>query len=375
MKFKEEWKEFGNTGYFVSNTGYVMTPKKVITKGRLRKDGYYDVGISGKLYLVHRLVATLFLENYNNFPIINHKDENKGNNRVDNLEWCTYRYNIMYGEGYLVRKSKMKGSSNPNYNNKWSDEQKKKASENKRKKIEELFLKPMTFKRFYDICKEGRAKKDEYVAEYSGIKIGTNRGFYFKKKCELIEGELMKTTTGSAGCDLKSLNDIIIEPRGNCVIETGVKIKLHKDFELQVRGRSGLNFNENLIVPTGTIDSDYDGYIKVKMYNLSDEMKVIKKGQRIAQVILNQVHNINNADVVDCERGIAGFGSSDKRLIKKTSLFEKPRRKNELKYHLSRLGLEFNDDFLKYEGARDKRGRKMYVLDLEKIEGKYGKKI
>lgn len=369
---REEWKEFENTGYFVSNMGYVMTPKKIITKGRIRKDGYYDVGICGKMYLVHRLVAILFLQNYNNLPIINHKDENKGNNRVYNLEWCTYRYNIMYGKGYLVRKEKLKGSDNPNYNNKWSDEQKKRASEIKRKDLDELFSKPTTLKRFYDICKEGRANKEEYIGEYSGKKIGSNRGFYFKKKCELIEGELIKTTTGSAGYDLKSLNDIIIEPRSNCVIETGVKVKLHKDFELQVRGRSGLNFNEDLIVPTGTIDSDYSGYIKVKMYNLSDEVKIIKKGQRVAQVILNQVHNISNANIIDCERGIAGFGSSDKRLIEKTSLFEKPRRKSELKYHLNRMGLEFDDDFLKYEGVRDKKGRKMYILDKNKIQDKYG---
>lgn len=90
------------------------------------------------------------------------------------------------------------------------------------------------------------------------------------------------------------------------------------------------------------------------------------------QVILNQVHNISNANIIDCERGIAGFGSSDKRFIEKTSLFEKPRRKSELKYHLNRMGLEFDDAFLKYEGVRDKKGRKMYILDKNKIQDKYG---
>lgn len=46
---------------------------------------------------VHRIVAMAFLDNPNNYPIINHKDENPSNNHVDNLEWCTYKYNTNYG--------------------------------------------------------------------------------------------------------------------------------------------------------------------------------------------------------------------------------------------------------------------------------------
>lgn len=55
-----------------------------------------DEGISKRI-LVHRLVALAFIPNPNNYPIINHKDENKRNNNVDNLEWCTYKYNVNYG--------------------------------------------------------------------------------------------------------------------------------------------------------------------------------------------------------------------------------------------------------------------------------------
>lgn len=57
----------------------------------LHKQGF------AKRYLVHRLVAMAFLPNSNNLPEINHKDENKTNNRVDNLEWCTHKYNSTYG--------------------------------------------------------------------------------------------------------------------------------------------------------------------------------------------------------------------------------------------------------------------------------------
>lgn len=67
-----------------------------------REDGYIqlslktDEGTSQKFYL-HRLVATAFIPNFQNLPCVNHKDENKLNNSVENLEWCSYQYNINYG--------------------------------------------------------------------------------------------------------------------------------------------------------------------------------------------------------------------------------------------------------------------------------------
>lgn len=75
--------------------GVILTPL-LFTKGYLGVRLYDGYG-NGKTYRIHRLVAETFLPNPNNYPQVNHKDENKTNNRVENLEWCTLEYNINYG--------------------------------------------------------------------------------------------------------------------------------------------------------------------------------------------------------------------------------------------------------------------------------------
>ena len=67
--------------------------KERILKLILQKPGYYNVSLEGKKHLVHRLVATAFIENKNNFDCVNHKDGNKTNNIPDNLEWCNKNMN------------------------------------------------------------------------------------------------------------------------------------------------------------------------------------------------------------------------------------------------------------------------------------------
>ena len=61
-------------------------------------NGYKIVCLKGKMFRVHRLVAEAFLDNDENLPYVNHKDENKENNNVYNLEWCTASYNLNYGD-------------------------------------------------------------------------------------------------------------------------------------------------------------------------------------------------------------------------------------------------------------------------------------
>lgn len=91
--------------YQISNHGNVKsfhTSKEKILKPVKDKDGYLFVGLykqgkHKKHYKVHRLVAKAFIENPDNLPVVNHKDEDKTNNKVDNLEYCTAEYNINYG--------------------------------------------------------------------------------------------------------------------------------------------------------------------------------------------------------------------------------------------------------------------------------------
>lgn len=113
----EEWRDIERYKglYQVSNLGRVKSLSRIaidrrgiphyvnerILKQTFDKDGYCLVGLhkNGKFRSckIHRLVASEYIGNPHNLPEVNHKDENKSNNNVDNLEWCTGKYNINYG--------------------------------------------------------------------------------------------------------------------------------------------------------------------------------------------------------------------------------------------------------------------------------------
>lgn len=102
-----EWRVIeGYEGlYEISNTGEIRNAKGNIKKSQSKKGvntNYKEVSLwkdgKNKRFLVHRLVAKAFIPNPNNYPIINHKDENGTNNCVENLEWCNHRYNAKYNK-------------------------------------------------------------------------------------------------------------------------------------------------------------------------------------------------------------------------------------------------------------------------------------
>lgn len=101
---QEIWKDIKNyeDKYQISIFGNVKNVKtnKMLTPYK-NTNGYFQIDLwiknKRKKFLIHKLVAETFIPNINNSPIVNHKDENKQNNNINNLEWCTAKYNANYG--------------------------------------------------------------------------------------------------------------------------------------------------------------------------------------------------------------------------------------------------------------------------------------
>lgn len=102
QQINEIWKQYKATNYEVSTVGRVRNIKtKRVLKPYKTPKGYLRIYLSinkkQKWIFIHRLVAEVFIPNPLNLLYINHKDENKTNNTVENLEWCTHEYNNSYG--------------------------------------------------------------------------------------------------------------------------------------------------------------------------------------------------------------------------------------------------------------------------------------
>ena len=124
-------------------------------------------------------------------------------------------------------------------------------------------------------------------------------------------------TEGSSGLDLAANTDkqIKILPGKSEIISTGLAVVIPKNFEIQIRPRSGLAAKSQISVlnTPGTIDADYRGELKVILINLSDKVFVVEKGLRIAQMVLCPVVKATLKEVTELEnteRGSGGFGST-----------------------------------------------------------------
>ena len=124
-------------------------------------------------------------------------------------------------------------------------------------------------------------------------------------------------TEGSSGLDLAANTDkqIRIMPGKSEIIPTGLAVAIPKNFEIQIRPRSGLAAKSQISVlnTPGTIDADYRGELKVILINLSDKVFVVEKGLRIAQMVLCPVVKATLKEVTELEntkRGSGGFGST-----------------------------------------------------------------
>ena len=126
-------------------------------------------------------------------------------------------------------------------------------------------------------------------------------------------------TSGSSGMDLVAhiKNKITINPDKTAMIPTGISVAIPKNYEIQIRPRSGLAANKGISVlnTPGTVDSDYRGEIKVILINLSKKTFGIKSGDRIAQIVVCPVTKAEFAEVKQLPktaRGKGGFGSTGK---------------------------------------------------------------
>ncbi len=122
-------------------------------------------------------------------------------------------------------------------------------------------------------------------------------------------------TPGSSGVDLYAANqqDLKILAGSFVLVPTGIAISIPEGYEAQIRPRSGLalNFGLTLLNTPGTIDADYRGEIKVIVINLGDKEYILKKGERIAQMIFTRVERaelIETESLDDTIRGAGGFG-------------------------------------------------------------------
>jgi dUTP pyrophosphatase len=124
-------------------------------------------------------------------------------------------------------------------------------------------------------------------------------------------------TAGSAGADVVAAvaKPLVLPPGARVAIPTGFAVALPSGWELQVRPRSGLALRDGVTVANapGTIDSDYRGEIKVILVNLGGEPYEVKRGDRIAQLVLAPVRQaafVETHALADTERGDGGFGST-----------------------------------------------------------------
>jgi len=123
-------------------------------------------------------------------------------------------------------------------------------------------------------------------------------------------------TPQSAGADVRSNIDTIVPAHGRKLIPTGMFIALPQGYEAMIRPRSGLALKKGITVlnTPGCVDADYRGEVGVILFNTSDEDFEVKTGDRIAQIVLNKIEQINWIEVDELdetERGDGGFGSTN----------------------------------------------------------------
>ena len=124
-------------------------------------------------------------------------------------------------------------------------------------------------------------------------------------------------TSGSSGMDIAAHieENIIINPGEKALVPTGFSLAIPNGYEVQIRPRSGLATKKSVTVlnTPGTIDADYRGEVKVILINLSKEKFIVRNGERIAQMVVCPIAQVQLDEVkelFETDRGSGGFGST-----------------------------------------------------------------
>ena len=139
------------------------------------------------------------------------------------------------------------------------------------------------------------------------IKLEPGCGDFFPKKAHIDD----------AGYDLYSRIDVELAPMSGTAVPVGVALELPSEYEAQIRPRSGLAVKHHITVTNspGTVDANYRGEVKAILYNLGKEPFTIKRGDRIAQMVICKLPEIELQEVTvlsESDRGTGGFGSTGK---------------------------------------------------------------
>ncbi|AGE50224.1 dUTP pyrophosphatase [Acanthocystis turfacea Chlorella virus Canal-1] len=152
------------------------------------------------------------------------------------------------------------------------------------------------------------------VMSWRGERVLTMSALFVKK----LDESAIVPTRGSelaAGYDLSSIADITVPSLGRVAVPTGLAIKVPAGTYGRIAPRSGLAFKHGIDVLAGVVDADYSGQVVCILYNTSGIDYEIKKGDRIAQLVIEKIEMLDVA-VVDelpkTDRGDSGFGSTGK---------------------------------------------------------------
>lgn len=135
----------------------------------------------------------------------------------------------------------------------------------------------------------------------------------FTRRNESIEPPT-RGTNGAAGWDVRSTEELILHSGVPAVVSTGLSVEIPQGYELQIRPRGGMG-SRGITIPNspGTVDSDYRGEVGIILLNQTESPYIVKKGDRIAQLVLQEVPEIEWKEVNELSptrRGSEGFGST-----------------------------------------------------------------